>query len=398
MKTGTYPNHLGLIAVAACLGLLGATASAQHIPGAHGSLDAVEVVPSASQPATSQPAATGPLPAGHMPVKEGLNSTAIPGHPKKGPSTGALRVVFTQGTKGGPALGKDAVRVELMAKGVILKTYPATIDEKGMIELHDLPLETMFQPIVTVIHGGAEEQAVGPPMHRYQPAIQMDMKVYETTAEKPEWTVGIRYVKTEPMMVDNRLVLRVTEIVGINNPLERAWVGETVDGVAQTFAIVVPSNAENVMMGPGMAEAGAKVINGKLVRGKTLLPGPREYIFGYDVVIKEGKAALSFTAPGPTTLFALYAPGDSKVESKEGLDLGVAGGQQAEEARHLLKTHNMKAGQTVSVQLSGLKMPPPPTTKPAETVEQSSELNLTVPTSQPQTQPQTRPESPKEPK
>jgi hypothetical protein len=147
----------------------------------------------------------------------------------------------------------------------------------------------------------------------------------------------------------------------------------------QTMAIALPPGAEHVVFGPGMGEAGATVIDGHVVRGKTMLPGPRQHVWGYEIPVKDGKATLTFTAPAPTTLFALYVEGNVTVDSKEGLDVGTVGGQRAEENRTLLKAKGMKAGQVASVSLSGIKPPPPPATKPAEVIDQTTDLNLPVP-------------------
>jgi hypothetical protein len=343
------------------------------MPEVRGSLDAITVTTTGPAAAT-MPAGPPVLPAGHPDAGTGM----IPGHPAKMQQSkgGAFRVNVTQGTPGAAAIGKDRAKVELFAKGAVIKTYDMNLDEKGCLEIHEIPLETAFQPVVSVWHGGVEQQMVGVAMHRYQPAVEMDMKVYEVTTEKPAWTIGIRHIVAEPVEVDGKLILRVTEMIGGYNPLDKAWIGE--NGV--TVSVALPAGAANVQFGPGMAEAGAKVVGGKVVRGKTMLPGSTQYVFGYDLPVVEGKAAMNLTAPADTTLFALYLPGDAKVDQMKGVEAGKAAGTHADAARQMLKAKAIKAGDEVVVALSEIKKPKP-AEKPVEPMEQTTDLHLpTIPT------------------
>jgi hypothetical protein len=374
-------------ATLAAVGGLARLAPAQHIKNVRGSLDAVTVVPS-TQPAPTSPSG---MPAGHpqtaaMPPP--ASPSAIPGHPGKtqGTGTGALRVIFKNGTPDVATLAKDPVRIELFAKGEIVKTYHSTVPQNGTLELEKLPLDPPFQAVVTVTHGGVEQQLVGPPQHRYQPAIELEMPVFEATAEKPAWTVGLRHIQVESIKVEKPgqptgLALQVTEMIGVFNPSDRAWTGDVVDGGSRTLALPLAANATNVQFGPGLAEARAKVVNGTLIRPKAMLPGSAQYVFGYTVPVIDGKATLAFAAPADTTLFALYVPGEVKVEAAAGLETGTAGGSHADEKRQLLKARVVKAGQVLTVSLSNIQPPKPPATvtTPPELTNQTTDLNLPQP-------------------
>jgi len=133
-----------------------------------------------------------------------------------------------------------------------------------------------------------------------------------------------------------------------------------IDGERQTLAVTLPEGAGNVQYGPGMAEAAAKVVGNKVVRGKTMLPGSTQYVVAYDIAVKDGRAAATFTAPADTTLFALYLPAEWKVEKTTGLEVGSASGAHAAGKAQLLKAKTVKAGAVLSVEISGIKPPPPP--------------------------------------
>jgi hypothetical protein len=85
---------------------------------------------------------------------------------------------------------------------------------------------------------------------------------------------------------------------------------------------------------------------------------------------------LNFAAPADTTLFAVYVPGDAKVEKFEGLEMKKAGGMHGEEGKQLLKAAAMKNGAGAVLELSGLK--PPVVVKEAELPE-GTDLNLPRP-------------------
>jgi len=381
MKTTTSMFRIRQLAAAsAATGFMATAVLAQHVPGVHGSLDAITVLPTATAPAATQP--TTVIPAGHPQLNAGGGQSISSLHEGMAAAkTGAVRVIVSQGTKDGPAIGRDSARVELLSKGVVIKTYLTQVDEKGVIELHDLPLDVPFQPVVTIIHGGAEQQRVGAAMHKYQPAIEFDMPVFETTDVKPGWTIGLRDVEAQAVPSESggsETYVRLTDMIGVFNPSDHAWTGEQVGDGRQTLAVALPANAGNVQFGPGMAEAGAKVVDGQVVRGKTMLPGSAEYMFAYDVLVKDGKATVSFTSPADTTLFALYVPGDWKIINTTGLEIAAAGGAHAAGKAQLIKARSLKAGSVVSIELGGITVLAA-ATRPAETVDHTTDLHLPQP-------------------
>lgn len=362
-------RRAGLLAVVAAGALVNA-APAQHAPAPRGSADAVISVPAATQPAG---AAT--LPAGH-PGIGGMGSGTLPaGHPgipgagggggagglpqghapiNTAPATGALRVIISQGTPGGPADAKDPVTIELYSRGKVLNTYHAAMDAKGVVELKDLPLEQSFQPVITVLHGGVAQRLVGPSFNKVNSAIEMDMKVYEVTDTPPAWTIGMRYITTELQGLGKVSSLKVVETIGGFNPLDRAWLGKLNSAKEyEIFSLTLPPGATDILFGPGMLEAGAKAADGTIVRPGPMLPGSTEYVFGYTVPVVDGKATLIFTAPADTTLFALYPPVGAKVLKLEGLEKGKSGMPGGNGAL-ILKGRNHKAGALAKVTLTDI--------------------------------------------
>ena len=219
------------------------------------------------------------------------------------------------------------------------------MDAQGVVELKDLPLEQAFQPVITVTHAGVAQRIVGPAVTKMQSAIEMDMKVFEVTETRPAWTIGMRYVTTEPQGLGKVSSLKVTETIGGFNPLDRAWVG-TVNSANEheLFSLTLPPGATDVVLGQGMLEAGAKVVAGKLVRPGPLLPGANQFVFGYTIPVVDAKATLSFVAPADTTLFALYTPAGAPALTVEGLEQGKAQGPRGSSGSVLPQGRDVKAG------------------------------------------------------
>ena len=161
--------------------------------------------------------------------------------------------------------------------------------------------------------------------------------------------------------------LKLVEMVGGFNPTDRAWIGTlTADKQRETVSLKLPEGATDVIFGPGMLEAGAKVVDGRIVRPGTMLPGSTQYVYSYTVPVKDGKATLQFTAPVEETLFAVYAPAGAKVAKADGLEIGKAQGKNGENGMVLVKGKNVKAGTVSTVELSDIVLPAKPTATQAK--------------------------------
>jgi hypothetical protein len=332
----------------------GGVALGQHAPAPHGAAGAVVASPStATAPADTQPA----LPPGHPGA--GGKGAMPAGHPEVGdknaPKTGALRVNFSQGTAGGSAIDKDPITVDLYAKGRILKTYPAKLDAKGLMELKDLPLDEPFQPVITVTHGDVPERFVGPAVTKFQHALEFEVKVYDVTDTKPAWTVGMRHIMMEPQGLGKVSSLKVVEMIGGFNPTDRAWRG-TLNAAkkSEIFSVALPTGATDLVLGSGLLEAGATAENGRLTRPGPMLPGSVQYVFGYTVPVVDGKATLTFETPANTTLFAAYAPVGARMVKLEGVELAKPQAANGPAGIQLLKAHGVKAGTVVRVEMADI--------------------------------------------
>ncbi|HVT88463.1 MAG TPA: hypothetical protein VHD56_06390, partial [Tepidisphaeraceae bacterium] len=193
-----------------------------------------------------QPAASlGSLPAGHPDISQmlknpnssGAADAAMPvgvnlpaGHPDlskiKGPSSqpaasGSITIRAVQETTGGPAAGADDFSLELYVQSQLLDRIEGKLDSQATVIVRGIPLLAKAQPVIKVTHSGVVYQVSGEPIDEQNPSAQIQVPVYETTNQAPEWQIRMRHV----MVSHAEGLVRVMEMLAIDNPTDRAWLG-----------------------------------------------------------------------------------------------------------------------------------------------------------------------------
>lgn len=325
--------------------------------------DAAPAMPAGHPDISKMPKADGgTLPAGHpdvskMPGAEGQE--ALPaGHPSMeslraaatqptGPGTLSIHVV--QGTKGGPALGGEAVVVDVYGEGSkVLKTLQAKLDAKGEASV-EIPLDVMCQPVVRITHGGVPYEGIGKVMDRTQGSQQLEMMVAEATEKQPAWDVKMRHV----LVHMGPGGLHVTEMLSIMNPGDQTWIGSENAGRRTTITVQLPAGAKDLRT-EGAPEGALQIRDGKLVSAMPLVPGSSEIQLEYIVPSTDGKAELTITAPAPVAQMYVFIPDDGSIVATAALDsMGVR--KTGEGDKRAYKAANLKPGQEAKLTFSGLK-------------------------------------------
>lgn len=330
------------------LALVSLAALAVWMPAA--AFGAAAEAPAAGGPG-ALPAGHPPLPKGHPPLPTGHPSALgdVPAMPPD--AKGALVVQAVQGTRKGPAIGADPVVVELVREGEVVKRIETKLDDKGQAILENLPAGQIVQPVVRVRHGGADYQAVGDTMHAGPPDQRITVVVYESTEEAPAWVIRARHVfvrRTEEG-------LYVKEMMIVESPTDRAWVGKTIGGGERaTLSLPLSKNTGRVDFYAGFFQGGTELKNSQLINHIALAPGTTKFQFGYVVPIEGGKAAIEIAIPADTDQLVLMLPDDGAKASVTGL----TGGDPVEmgpQKMRLYKADKLKAGHRAAVVLSGLK-------------------------------------------
>lgn len=314
-----------------------APATRPALPAGHPDIGGV----SASKPA---------LPAGHPDVGGGQGTgpadPSLPaGHPAVGgpvAAFGTLTVRVQQGTKGGPAVARDLVVVDLYnSRGAVVRSVSGTLDAQGAATFERLPLAVPFQPLVRVTHGGVEHTAVGNVMDGRHSGQQVRMTVYEWTETPPAWSVTMRHVIIDPTPEG---VVSVTEILSVQNPTDRAWVGRAdANGARVTLVLPVTPGADRFEFPAGQQARSVRKDENRLAYTAPLLPGASEFQISYSVPVTNGKARVALAAPadvGNTMVFVVDRGATVNVENLQASGSHDMGGAKA----LMFGASNVKAG------------------------------------------------------
>jgi len=311
--------------------------------------------------AQTQPAKT--MPAGHPPIEEMMKAMGgmgggggmpggmgpMPAMTQNAPK-GTLTIVVKPGSKGGAPVGEKDILVELFHRGVAIKKVPAKLNGDGIAVVSDIPLMPPVQPMVTLEYGGIPQQGVGQTLSASEPEHRVEMKVFETTTEKPLWSVAMRHV----IVHWDAEHLHVTEMLSVQSASDRAWLGEIDPKTNKrvTMVLDVPPDATEVKLDGGFDDA-TEITPGKIVTGGALFPGRSEYRINYTIHAANGKANLPITAPTDVGSMMIFLPADGVNVTAT----GITGGKEVnmgEGPVRMYRDSNVKAGSTATLAISGL--------------------------------------------
>jgi len=268
-------------------------------------LAALAAVAAAQSPTMPQ------LPAGHPEIPNLAPATRPAAH-------GTLTVRALQGTQGGPAVAGDDVTVELYHQQQVIRKLEGRLNQNGIITFDGISLLLPFEPVVTLTHGGVQYQQSGRVMDNQRPLQQIDLTVFETTEQAPPWQVHMQHV-----LVDTAGdKVNVTEMLAIENPTDRAWIGTTgADGKRTTLIIRLPDGAADVRTAGAMHDCCARFENGTLTDINPLKPGITQVQISYTLPVRNGQARLVMTAPAAIKRTMVVVPDNGTAVKADGLQM-----------------------------------------------------------------------------
>jgi hypothetical protein len=286
------------------------------------------------------------LPAGHPDISAMLAN---------GPSTqpqggnGSMLIRAVQASQGGPAIGAEPFTVELYLRGQLFDKFAGKLDEKGTASVDGIPLRLNLEPVVKVTHGGAEYAAVGEILNPGVPRPVVQVAVYETTDKQPEWSVRMRHVMVERIAGG----LQVMEMLAIDNPADRAWVGnQTADGKRTTFALSLPAEAQHVQVF-GQHGSSARIEGNTLVNTGALVPGETQYQIVYQLPATDGKAEIAVKAPAAVKSLMVFLPDDGTTVKAQGVE-AMGSSDMGKGKMRFYRGAELAAGQEVKIAISGI--------------------------------------------
>ncbi|MCA9285951.1 MAG: hypothetical protein KDA22_12080 [Phycisphaerales bacterium] len=282
-------------------------------------------------PATNAPAGTG-----------GADESAL----------GAIAVRVIQGTPDGPPLGAMPLDIELYHRGQLIDTISTATDEHGVVLAENLPVGIGIQPIVRTRYGDLTYQVEGGVMdaaHRHQ---QIDLVCYEPTDQAPDWRVKMRHVIVDQIPIG----LRVTEVMVIENPAERTWIGAAGFGPKRvTTAFLLPKGARDVTLGQGFHDwCCSTLANGALMNHLPLMPATTEMRYSYVLPAEDGHVTLDISAPAEVDSTMVLVPESLVPSAVRGVE--AAGTQpMGDGGVRFYAAGGMQAGARATIEFAGLR-------------------------------------------
>jgi hypothetical protein len=271
--------------------------------------------------------------------------------------SGSLAIRAVQGTPGGPRIGAVPVTVDLYHRGMLVDSVEAQLDEHGVTVLESLPAGMGVEPRVRVVYKGMTYLQDGPLMDAAHPQQTVEVVCYEPTEVAPDWAIGMWHV-----MMDRRPPgLFVTEVIVVENPADRTWLGsgagEGDKPVTTSFAL--HERAQGVALGPGFHDWCCTThAPGSLVNHLPLMPDRTEFKFSYVIPAQDDAVAFDIVAPAPADHVMVILPDDIEVRDIQGLTLSATdrGGPRPVVA---YSAADLGRGQRARLGLAGLGAPAP---------------------------------------
>jgi hypothetical protein len=147
--------------------------------------------------------------------------------------------------------------------------------------------------------------------------------------------------------------LQVMEMLAIENPSDKAWLGNSgADGKRTTFTLNLPVTAQQIQM-IGEHSCCALTDGNKLTHTMALVPGTTQYQIGYLIPAVNGKAEIAVAAPAAVKTMMVFVPDDETTVHAEGLE-AMGSADMGQGKMRFFKGADLSAGQIVKVAIAGI--------------------------------------------
>jgi hypothetical protein len=232
------------------------------------------------------------------------------------------------------------------------------LDERGETTFADVPVIMGVIPVVRILHSGVTYQEPGEIMDPANRDRTIEVRVYDTTDQPPAWRITMRHAMVAPA----KDILTINELVVVENPADRTWLGGPPDDRARRATVVLnlPPGARKVqLLGGFHGWCCTAFAEPTLSVQMPLMPGAASYRFSYEVPLQSGRAEVMLSAAAPTDRVMIFVPAAGfTVEASQGRVSDQAGDHG--ESGKLMQASAMAPGQPAGVVLTALAAPAPP--------------------------------------
>ncbi len=268
---------------------------------------------------------------------------------------GSIAIRAIQGTEGAAPIGVLPIQVDLVSNNTIIRTIDTSLDEFGVAVLTNLPVEQGIFPIVRIDYGDVKYQQFGTMMDANNAQQRIEMVCYETTETQPNLNTVLRQV----MIIASGHGIKVTEIVVVNNPTTRTWIGSGTGkpgmDTRTTIQFTLPEQADNISMANGGRLGSATVESTSIINHMPLVPRESEFSYGYSIHSDpQGNINLVIPQNAKVDALMVVVPQSMKVGALTGLEFG-GNNQIADTPVRYYQALDLLPGQSTAIALSGFE-------------------------------------------
>jgi hypothetical protein len=271
-------------------------------------------------------------------------------------AVGNIEVKVVQGTKDGPAIGKTAVKLEWKHPNFDFSKYTRTreTDANGVAKFENIQagMVTTVEGVVTLNYAGVDYAIGGVKLTADALNPKYEIKVYETTTERPAITVTLLHVDVQEWTKEHAFVLHNYTI---SNPTDRVWVGTGEAGKEETLWFPLPKGVKVINRNAPFREKETDAQH--FVGGAPVLPGEHEQAFVFEQPVEDGKFKLALPAAMNLGRVLVHVPADDAKITPTGLtEKGtVGGGSEGESKEREFEALTVPAGAKLELAVKGIE-------------------------------------------
>jgi len=207
-----------------------------------------------------------------------------------------------------------------------------------------------LEGMLTFEHAGLEQSMADIHVTMENPNPKVDFKIYETTAEKPKWTITLRHVDVLEWSKDGA---NVQDKYTIQCAGDRIWLG-TGDGDKRvTMAFAVPEGIEQINY-LNLAPTTTRLEPGTVLTGTPVFPGERTFLIAYMLPVVDGKLRLVLKSAADIEQVLVHIPADKTTVTATGLAFQKTQGEDgSDEVREYTATA-ITGGKSEELAVSGI--------------------------------------------
>jgi len=270
------------------------------------------------------------------------------------PGGGLIDGQIVQGTVDADMLAPQEVSLMAYMNFTPVATFTTTTGAEGGFSFENLSTDPRVVYFLGTRYGGISYGTDLISLSGLSPTLTLDIPVYETSPDDS----GLRLTRVHWLVDHAPGQLRVRQIVGVANDLDKTVTGHRVDGsdAPVTLALPVPANATNVEFQDGALGARYQRAGDVLYDTTPIRPGQqsRQILIGYTIPYSDAASTLVADFVYPVESMNVFVADLPGLVISTTAPLEDAGNQKVQDNPYRVWTGQLAAAQRIELTLANL--------------------------------------------